>query len=295
MKKQSSIPGTLVKKDNALIRTKINVLNIDGSRILANLIACIRSDDPQFKKTYSVAVKDFITDPSGRAYTRVKEVCRDLGGATAELEELINGKKEFRVRPFFTDIRYYNGYVFAEFNPRMRDVLLNLKECFTQYHLIDYMSLPSVYSQRIFEILKSWQKIPQGHVDIELSELHKILNTPVTFQNDFAQFRRKVLEKAHKDITKKTDLTFDWEPIKNGRAVESIRFYFDGKRVAIAEKSHEQKKAERQRKLETQRFIKAVNCAKNKKGICDNQDNVGIVCRLCLKNRLCEEIRKREK
>lgn len=293
MQKKLTLPGSIVKKDNKLIRTKINILSIDGSRILANLIACIKHDDTTFKDTYKIAVKDFLTDSGGKSYTRIKDICRQLGSATAELEDIVDGKKKFKVRTFFSQIEYENGYIYAEFNPLMSDVLLNLKHCFTQYNLLDYLSLPSIYSQRVFEILKSWEKIEKGYIDIELSELHRSLNTPTTFQNDFAQFRRKVLEKAHKDITNKTTLKFNWKPIKNGRAVESVRFFFNGKKIAIAEKEKELKKLERQKKLETQRYIKAVNCAKEKKGNCEKQDNTGIVCRLCLKLKFCDEMKKR--
>lgn len=293
MQKQLVLPGTIVKKDNKLIRTKINVLNIDGSRILANLIACIKHEDTTFKETYKIAVKDFITDSSGRAYTRIKDICRELGGATAELEEVIDGKKEFRVRPFFSDIRYSQGYISAIFNPTMSDVLLDLKRCFTQYNLLDYLSLPSIYSQRIFEILKSWEKIEKGYVDIELFELHKMLDTPPSFKSDFGRFRNKVLEKSHKDILEKTDLIFEWKAIKNGRAVETIRFIFNKKNIIVEEKDKEQKKIERKRKLENQRFIRAVSCAKERNGICENQNNIKIICKLCIKFNICNELKNK--
>lgn len=84
---QLTLPGELVKKHNELVRSKINISNVDGSRILANLIACVRHDDTEFKDTYRVKVKDFMTDTSGRGYTNIKAVCRELAKATAEIEE----------------------------------------------------------------------------------------------------------------------------------------------------------------------------------------------------------------
>ncbi len=293
MEKKLNLPGTIVKKDNELIRTKINIDTLEGARILANLIACINNDDTKFDYVYRVAVKDFITDSSGRGYTNIKNICRTLLNATAELEEVRGGKKYFRGRSFFTDIVYYDGIISAQFNPAMSVLLLDLRTCFTQYNLLDYLRLPSIYSQRIFEILKSWEKVEKGYVDIKLSELHRLLNSPNSQKKDFKEFRRYVLEKAHKDINGKTDLNFDWKAIKKGRAVEHIRFSFHGKKGFIAKESKEQQKVERQRKLESQRFIRAANCAKDKKGICENQDNVGIVCRMCLKYNFCDEMRKK--
>lgn len=295
MPKQLTLPGLIVKKNNELIRTRINIENVDSSRVLANLIACIKFDETDFKNIYRIAIKDFISDTGGKAYTQIKKACRELSRATAEIEEPDPDSPfpYLRLYTFFSSISCRNGIIEARFNWEMSPFLLELKKCFTQYNLLDYLSLPSVYSQRIFEILKSWEKIEQGYVDIELSELHRLLNSPNSQKKDFKEFRRYVLEKAYKDINEKTDLSFDWEPIKNGRAVESIRFLFNGKQAAIAEKGKQDKKAERKRQLDTQRFIKAVNCAKEKKGICHNQDNIRIICRMCLEKRLCDEMKKK--
>ncbi len=296
MQKEFNIPGTVVKKNNELIRTKINIESIDSSRILANLVACIKHDDTTFRETYRVAVKKLILDTGGKAYTQVKKACRELAKATAEIEEPDTDASHhpfLRIYTFFSSITCRKGVIEARFNREIQPFLMELKKCFTQYNLLDYLSLPSIYSQRMFEILKSWENVQQGYIDIELFELHKILNTPETQKADFRQFRIRVLEKAHKDINGKTDLNFDWKAIKKGRAVERIRFSFNSKKGSIAEESKEQQKAERQRKLESQRFIRAASCAKDKKGICENQDNVGIVCRMCLKYSFCDEMRKK--
>lgn len=109
----------------------------------------------------------------------------------------------------------------------MAPFLLDLQQCFTQYSLTEYLKLPSVYSQRIFEILKSWSGKPE--VILPVSELHRLLDSPDSFQANFAEFRRRVLEKAHKDITEKTSFRYEWEPVKIGRSVEKIRFIFSSK------------------------------------------------------------------
>lgn len=84
---QLTLPGEIVKKDNRLVRSKLNISSVDASRILANLVACIHTDDKSLKRVYRVAVKDFLTDTSGRGYTRVKGLCRELAQVTVELEE----------------------------------------------------------------------------------------------------------------------------------------------------------------------------------------------------------------
>lgn len=292
-KTELTTPGELVKKDNRLIRTRVNVATVDAARLLANLVACIRQDDTALKSSYSVAVKDFLGDTSGRGYIRIKALCRELSQAIAELEGLDEqGKPTFKMRPFFAEIDYAQGVVTAQFNPTLGEFLLTLRACFTQYNLLEYLRLPSIYSQRLFEILKSWSGMPE--VLLPVSDLHRMLDTPDSLRSDFAQFRRWVLEKAHKDITEKTSFRYEWEPVKVGRSVEKIRFIFTPRRKALALKDQEKAKEEKRRRLLNQRFLRAVECAKAKGGDCRTMDNpVRIVCKVCREKRICETMPKK--
>lgn len=290
---QLTLPGEIVKKDNKLIRSRINISNVEGSRILAHLIACIRKDDKQFQEVYKVSAKDFISDSSGRGYSNVKAVCRELAKATAEIEEPDPDSPHpfFRIYTFFSSITYRKGIVQARFNQEMRPLLLDLQGCFTELNLMEYVTLPSLYSQRVFEILKSWSGLPE--VLLPLAELHRLLDTPPSFRADFRQFRIRVLEKAHKDIHEHTGLRFEWEPIKAGRSVEAIRFLFAPGRKAIAEADKKKLKEEKQRQLVNDRTRKAFACAVAKKGECATQDQRPIICKLCLKMGFCDELQKR--
>ena len=156
-KDELSIPGTLVKKSNSIIRTRITVKSVEASRILAHLVACIRTDDEKLKETYSVPAKDIIPYIGGENYKRIKATCKELASSFAETEEPDPDGPHpiFTAQPFFTRIRYRKGVISATFNPFMRPHLLKLKDCFTTYNLMEYLSLPSLYSQRIFEITKS--------------------------------------------------------------------------------------------------------------------------------------------
>lgn len=246
---QLTLPGEIVKKDNRLVRSKLNISSVDASRILANLVACIHTDDKSLKRVYRVAVKDFLTDTSGRGYTRVKGLCRELAQVTVELEEPDPDGPHpiFEIGTIFSRIVYKKGIVEAEFNGHMAPFLLDLQQCFTQYSLTEYLKLPSVYSQRIFEILKSWSGKPE--VILPVSELHRLLDSPDSFQANFAEFRRRVLEKAHKDITEKTSFRYEWEPVKIGRSVEKIRFIFSSKKLPLAQKDQEKAKEEKRQRL----------------------------------------------
>lgn len=292
-KQELSVPGTLVKKSNSIIRTRITVQSVEASRILAHLVACIRTDDEKLNQAYSVAAKDILPHIGGENYKRIKATCKELAESIAETEEPDPDGPHpiYRARPFFTDIRYRKGIITANFNPFMGPFLLDLKKCFTTYNLTEYLSLPSLYSQRIFEITKSLANSKDGEAIISMADLHRFLDTPPSFQANFKEFRRRVLEKAHKDITEKTSFRFEWEPVKVGRSVEKIRFIFNGEKKALGLKEQEKAKEEKRRRLTNQRFLRAVECAKAKGGDCRTMDNMRIVCKLCREKGICESLR----
>lgn len=72
------------------------------------------------------------------------------------------------------------------------------------------------------------------------------------------------LEKAHKDIHKYTELKYEWEPIKKGCAVVSVRFVFSKKRMIEHQK--EQKKAENKKQATSNNklFFEVRDCRKQK-------------------------------
>lgn len=291
---QLTLPGELVKKHNALVRSKITIDNKTSSRILACLIAAIRHDDTKLKESYSVPVKDYLPPDEGggkggKQYRLVKEACSQLAKATFEREWSDPDQDAtdpiFEAVPFFVSVKYRKGLVSAKFNPEISGLLLQLRGLFTELNLIEYLSLPSFYSQRIFEILKSWSGLPE--VVLSVVELHRLLDTPPSFRADFKALRVYVLEKAYRDIQKKTSFRFEWEPVKVGRSVKAIRFLFTPRRKAIAEAEKQKAKEDKQRHLNNQRFLRAVECAKAKGWDCRTMDNVSIVCKLCREKEIC--------
>lgn len=264
MPKQLILPGEIIKKRNELIRSKINISNVLSSRILANLIACIRHDDTRFQDTYQIPIKDFIVDSGGNSYGQIRAACRELAKATAEFEttDIKSAQPKFTVTPFFSEIEYHKGTVTATFNQKMQPMLLELKQCFTKYNLIEYLALPSIYSQRLFEILKSWSNTTD--VTLTMDELHHLLSTPESFRKDFKAFRVRVLEKAHKDILKYTNLEFEWKPIKQGRAVVAVHFFFGKKFMLAHQKEEKQTAVKKQVSKNNKLFLDVRACRKQK-------------------------------
>ena len=141
-------------------------------------------------------------------------------------------EKHFKYYSLFSTIEYENGIIKGEFHKDLMPFFLMAKEQFTKIRLSEYMKLQSIYSQCIFSFLKSWDD--KKEIFIKLSELHEILDTPQSMRKNYAEFKRRVLDKAYKDINEKTSLGFEFEAIKNGRAFSEIKFKFVKKRKTPA-------------------------------------------------------------
>ncbi len=223
-------PSDFVKKSNEFIRNRLTINDTLAGRILAIATSALRIDDIDFF-TYRIPTNSFFSTDcniGGSQYDQMKKAIADLSKAGMEKKF---GKNGFVRYPLFYRIAYDEGFIEITFHPEVKPFFLDLKEHFTKYNLVEFLMLPSIYSQRIFEILKSWNGCPE--ILVPILELQDVLNVPSSLKNDFTNFRRRVLEKAHLDITKNTSLCYEWEPIKTKNKVTAIRFIFSQENKTI--------------------------------------------------------------
>ena len=260
--RQLVIPGPVVKKSNALARASWSVKSVYEPRLVALVASRVRVDDQDFQD-YEIPLSELLGGAvDGRTRQLVSEVVEGLLGRILTLPRP-NGWAKCNV---FSWCEYDSkaGCIRARFDPGLKEHYLGLQSHFTQYSLMEFLMLPSTYSQRLFEVLKSWSSLPE--VVIDLSDLFEMLDVPSSHRSDFAAFRRRVLEKAHKDITSQTGLRYQWEPIKQGRAVAAIRFTFGARSAQVSEK-----KNQAQRSKDNALLKKAVACFKS--GSCSPRSN----------------------
>ena len=291
---QLLVPGEIVKKSNALARARWSAESVWEPRLVAMLASKVQPDDTDFQ-VYEIPIAELIGKaekvPSGRTYQELSVI---VDSAMSRVITIKDGDKGGWIKyNVFSRCRYNpeKGTLELRFDPDLKPHYLNLQRNFAQYSLLEYLMLPSIYSQRIFEILKSWCDRPE--VVIPLPELFDMLDVPESLRVNFKDFRRRVLEKAHQDIHSKTGFVFAWEPIKKGRGVSAVRFTF-GKRLAAA-KEKAKKDAQEAKRVggSNAAFIEAFACAQAKAGACDGMDKAPAVCDICRDHRFLEEIRQK--
>ncbi len=270
----------IVKKSNALARAAYNPSSINEARLVALVASQIKKSDTDLK-SYYVRVTDFIDTPTGGSvYDAVKKMAEAAMKQTLKIDD----PDGWTMYNLFSRCRYQRsqGTLDVQIHPDLISHYLNLKKNFTQYRLTEYLALPSVYSQRIYEIVRSCDDRTEFEFDI--TQLHEMLCSPISMRKNFYELKRYALDKAHKDIHKYTKLKFEWEPIRKGRKVIAVRFYMGRKTMEKAAKKA--KKAGQQKQMDKNNalFHAAVQCAKAHKdqGGCGQLRGTKKCCKACI-------------
>lgn len=283
-------PREIVKADNTFFRVRCKVKNLIATRIVMAFASLVDESDLNENKRFlkykidAASILDGI-DAGGNYYNQLREAAYTL--IDQKLEQRKH-KNHFKVYTLFSTIEYENGIITGEFHADLLPFFLGLKKQFTRMSLGQYLKLPSIYSQKIFGYLTSWSGTPE--VEISVSDLHEMLDTPESLRKNFKELRRWVLEKAHKDITGLTSLQYEWEPVKKGRAVVAVRFIFSRRRATPISTKKATEAQARNSARNNRAYNAAAECAQRKGQCCTFQDNKPGVCAICVKLGICKEI-----
>ena len=225
----------LVKESNALARARVMPPSntIWEARIIAVIAALNRVEDTEFyEQTVDARKLASVPELSTLQYQEVKRTVKAL---VHKVYEIQTGKTGFIGLPIFQRLEIDDdGVIKALFNSCLKPHYLKLREQFTMRSLPEFQVLTSTYSQQMFRYLSSWKD--KIEISVSLLELHETFVVPPSFRKNFKEFRTRVLEIAHREITEKTTLKYEWEPIKRGlRKVVAVRFIFDPEKAAEAE------------------------------------------------------------
>lgn len=275
--KQLPLPGGIVKKSNALCRARWEVDSLYEPRLVALTASKVKRSDLDFQE-YEIPLHDIIGDAKGgKTYKIVESIIDNLMSKVITIRD--GNSASFIKYNIFSKCAFDSerNVVIARFDPDLKPHFLGLKEKFTEYSLLEFLKLPSIYSQRLYEILKSWDDV--DNVTIPISDLHDMLSTPVSMRKTFGEFRRRVLDKAYIDITNRTELKYVWTPIKSGRNIVAVNFIFSLSSIEDAKEKLESQKREQSNIA----FKESIQCWNSKDKKCDTFNQKKEKCILCQK------------
>ncbi len=198
-------------------------LSKEEQKLLLYVVAMLKEDGENFIKGSKIYVKDFISLLGITGHNKYERVAL-MTESLLEKRLVIRTKESLTQMNWFTTFKYIwkDGSVKVRMNPDIIEYFIDLKNHFVKYKLSNILTLKSVYSIRIYELMKQnlWKKT----VTYSLEELKDILGVEEIEYKRSVDFKRRVLDPAFEEINGKTDIKFIFTEIRRGRTVTDIKF-----------------------------------------------------------------------
>jgi len=224
----------IVKKSNWFIMNTSYDLSLEEQKLILTLASMVQPEDEEFKP-YTFKISDFmklLNVSTKTKYTEIPKITKELMKKVFEIEE-----EDTLIQTAWLSSATYKkgtGIVQLEFSPKLKPYMIQLNTMFTQYKLVNILSMKSKYSPRIYEILKCNEFKKQGYIDIDINDLRQLLKVENIYPR-YYDFRRFILEATQKELKKLTDISFDFEETRYGRKVTSLKFIIKSGKKPIDE------------------------------------------------------------
>lgn len=223
-----------IDKSYKLITARYKLSTVEQKLVLS-IISLIRPTDSDFMN-YQIPISQFDFLADNNNHQRLKKYCKDIMSKPLE----VNDNGEWVLFNWFSHIRYKKEMLECSVSPELKPYLLELQENFKSYDLKYILEMQSEYSIRIYELLKKSEKM--GYLEINLEELQDLLQVPESFKR-YDNFKRKVLQVTSIEIAKYSDIYFDFQEIKKGKKVATLKFIINkNKQNLIADEDYQFKK-----------------------------------------------------
>ena len=213
-----------VVKSNDLIQHTRFILTALEQKIILYLISKIKPTDISFEE-HEFHIREFfevcrIDKDNGANYKYLKQTLKNLRDKSIWIK-LPNGSQA--TLSWFTGviINEKSGIVTIRFNDMMKPHLLQLKEKFTQFSVYYILAMRSLYSVRLYELLKSYENM--GGWKFELEELKTRLSAET--YSRYPDFKRKVIDTAVREINDYGDISVTYAVEKRGNKVTHVNFH----------------------------------------------------------------------
>ena len=221
-RKKELPPSVVIFQHNNLVEARYS-LTLQEKRIILWLTSQIRKDDEDFNE-HTLSVKDFMSLLELTGNANYKELQKITLGLMKKVLVIKEPDEKITTQVSWLNCAKYEekkGIVTLSFSPKMRPFLLNLKKAFTAISMTDLMQFSSIHAIRIYELLKQYERIGERVLDIE--EIKKCCGVEGKLKQ-YIHFKTKLLLIAQREINTKSDIKFEFEPVKHGRKFVAIKF-----------------------------------------------------------------------
>ena len=208
----------IVKQNFKLVNAKYK-LNTSEIKFIMTAIAQIDANDKEFQE-YEIKVSELEQKlQAEQNETRLKQFVKRIMSKPLE----VHTADGWAIFNWFSKVQYIRqeARFIVRIDKDLKPYLLELKKRFVKYNLKYILPLQSSYSIRIYQLLKEYEKLTKRTFTVQ--ELQELLQVPKSLKV-YADFKRKVLKVAEKELIEHSDIFFEFEEIKQGRRVNEILF-----------------------------------------------------------------------
>jgi plasmid replication initiation protein len=217
------VENRIVKKSNRAISSRVKGYSLTQTKIM-NIAISELTEHTTASEVLSFQAVDLLS-AIGLGSNNHTELRKATLGMIRGIE-IPKDDGGFSQVPVFHEIEYHTGgTVDIRFHEKVLPLLVQAKTEYTKYYFQNIQRLKSGYSIKIYELCKQYQNTKQGYRDLTIEELKTFLDIPLKKYPRFADFNRRIIKSSVDEVTEKTDLKVDIEPIKKGRSTTGIRFY----------------------------------------------------------------------
>lgn len=216
-------PHYIIFQHNNLIEAKYS-LTLQEKRLILWLTSQIQPNEEDFKE-HRLTVTEFMNLMCISGQANYKELQKITLGLMKKVLTIKNPDLHITTQVNWLNCSEYfhkKGVIKLSFSPKMKPFLLHLKEKFTAIHITDIMQFKSIHAIRIYELLKQYEKI--GERILSIDEIKQYCGVQNKFTK-YSGFKKDLLLIAQREINKKSDIRFDFEPMKESRKFIAIKFF----------------------------------------------------------------------
>lgn len=212
---------------NDIIRGKQS-MTLQAARLIRLLIAQVVKEDKDLK-TYECKISklaELLNVDSSNIYRNVQDIC-DCAMKSVVYIGTGNPKHPWEMYNWLSKAKYDGkGTITLRLSEELKTYVLDLEKWFTQYKLKNILKFNSYYAIRLYEIIRCEDGATGGvktELEFEITELRKYFDCEDKYKL-FADFKRKVIDIAVREINQKSDIWLAPSYKKEGRAVKSVVF-----------------------------------------------------------------------
>lgn len=220
-----------VFKHSHVLTFAINNLNTVASDIFYILISQIKNEDLIFNK-YKISITELekVMSNNGNKTRINRQTLHEAAKALMNKQiEVFTDKEDLYAHWFETIIvNREKGFIEVKISDTLKDHLLKLEK-YVKGDLHSFLKLRSSYSKVLYVML--CKDLNMKTNSYTLTELYEILGVSDSLKKIYSNFKNRALQTSIDEINEKTDLTVNYEQIKMGRTIDSIKFNIKKKRV----------------------------------------------------------------